>query len=67
LDWLRYEHELSSAPLLAVALLPTLTACSSVIATAEALALASLSCVATWPIEEMPLDDAAGTAWLRRG
>jgi hypothetical protein len=47
-------------PLLAVARLPTLTACSLVIATVEALALASLPCVTTWPIEEMPLDNAAG-------
>jgi len=46
-------------PLLAVALLLTLTACSSVIATTEALALASLPYIATWPIKEMPLDDAA--------
>jgi hypothetical protein len=59
-----YEYKLSLAPLLAVALLPTLTVYSLVIIIAEALALASLLCVATWLIEEMPLNNVAGTAWL---
>ena len=61
LDWLRYEHELKlQRPFLAVAPLQPSRQCSSVIATAEALALTFLPCVATWPIEEMPHDGAAG-------
>lgn len=32
----------------------------SVIATAEGLALVFLPYITTWPIEEVPLDDAAG-------
>jgi hypothetical protein len=46
-------------PLLAVAPSQRSRKRSSVTATVEALALASL-CVATWPIEEMPHDDVAG-------
>jgi hypothetical protein len=46
-------------PTLAVAPLRPSQQCSSVIAIIEALALAFLPCDATWPIEEMPLDNAA--------
>ena len=46
-------------PTLTVALLRPSQRCSLVIAIVEALALAFLPCDSTWPIEEMPLNNAA--------